>query len=131
EIELKRFNRLADMLESSAGAVDACIRFRQDPAGWLIIELEYETAVQLVCQHSLGPFEYPLREKVEMALLESAALEPKLPAHYEPLVLEEDRLMPAMLVEDELIISLPIVPRHEHSEQCQEMPAHPAADTRD
>lgn len=129
-IELNRFNRLSEMLESNEGTVEAAFRFRQDPAGWLIIELQYETAVHLVCQRCLGPFEQPLRETVEMALLESASLEQKLPAHYEPLVLEEDRLMPAMLIEDELIISLPIVPRHEHSEQCELPAARPEAERR-
>src|SRR5690606_12471181 len=40
EIELKRFNRLADLLESDAGVVTAALRFRKDSGGWLIVELE-------------------------------------------------------------------------------------------
>jgi uncharacterized protein len=66
----------------------------------------------------LAPVEHHVKDKVEMALLESASLEQRLPEQYEPVVLEEDRLMPAMLIEDELIISLPIVPRHERLEEC-------------
>ena len=118
EIELKRFNRLADLLESDAGVVTAALHFRKEPDGWLIVELEYETTVQLKCQRCLMPLEHHVKDKVEMALLESESLERLLPARYEPVVLEEDRLMPAMLIEDELIISLPIVPRHERTEEC-------------
>jgi uncharacterized protein len=118
EIELKRFNRLVDLLESDAGAVAAVLHFRKDPGGWLIVELELETTVQLRCQRCLTPLEHHVKDKIEMALLESASLEQRLPAQYEPVVLEEDRLMPAMLIEDELIISLPIVPRHERPEEC-------------
>lgn len=118
EIELKRFNRLADMLESDAGAVTAALQFRKDPGGWLIAELEVEATVHLLCQRCLTPLAHRVRERIEMALLESAALEQHVPDRYEPVVLEEDRIMPAILIEDELIISLPIVPRHERPEEC-------------
>ncbi len=118
EIELKRFNRFADMLESDAGAVAAALRFRRDPGGWLVVELEYETTVQLKCQRCLTTLEHRASDKVVMALLESASLEQLVPEGYEPVVMEEDRLMPAMLIEDELIISLPLVPRHERPEEC-------------
>ncbi|HEX6992859.1 MAG TPA: YceD family protein [Gammaproteobacteria bacterium] len=118
EIELKRFNRLADLLESDAGVVTAALSFRKEAGGWLIVELEYEATVHLLCQRCLTPLEHHVKDKVEMALLESASLEQHVPDRYEPVVLEEDRLMPAMLIEDELIISLPIVPRHERPEEC-------------
>jgi len=118
EIELKRLNRLAEMLESDAGVVTAALEFRKDPGGWLIVELEYEATVHLLCQRCLTPLEHHVADKVEMALLESASLEQHVPERYEPVVLEEDRLMPAILIEDELIISLPIVPRHERAEEC-------------
>jgi uncharacterized protein len=118
EIELQRFNRLADLLESDAGSVQAELRFRRDPGGWLIVEVEYQTTVRLLCQRCLAPLEHHVRDKVEVALLESESLEKHLPDRYEPLVLNDDRLMPAMLIEDELIISLPIVPRHDRPEEC-------------
>jgi len=118
EIELKRFNRLVDLLESDAGVVTAALQFRKDAGGWLIVELEFEATVHLLCQRCLTPLEHHVRDKVEMALLETASLEQHLPDRYEPVILEEDRLMPAMLIEDELIISLPIVPRHERPEEC-------------
>lgn len=123
DIELKRFNRLADLLASDVGMVRAELRFHRDSGGWLVVELEYETKVQLLCQRCLEPLEYAIKDKVEVALLESESLEKYLPDHYESLVLDEDRLMPAMLVEDELIISLPLVPRHERPEDCDPLSA--------
>lgn len=118
-IELKRFNRLAGLLEEDIGTVQAELRFRRDTGGWLVVELEYESKVRLLCQRCLEPLEYDIKDKVEVALLESESLERHLPDHYESFVLGEDRMMPAMLIEDELIISLPIVPRHERPEVCE------------
>lgn len=121
EIELNRLNRLAEMLSSDTGTVATEVRFRQDPGGWLIIQIEYDTTVQMLCQRCLEPLGYHVKDRVEMAVLESASLEKHLPEQYEPLVLEDERLMPAMLIEDELIISLPIVPRHERPEECVDL----------
>lgn len=118
EIELSRLKRLAGLLSSASGSVQASLRFRQEQGGWLIIDVEYDTTVQLVCQRCLEPVDYHVQDRVEMALLESAALEQHLPEAYEPLVLENERLMPAMLVEEEIIISLPIIPRHERVQDC-------------
>jgi uncharacterized protein len=123
EIALNRFNRLAGLLHSDAGTVTATLRFRQAMGGWLIIGVEYDTTVQLLCQRCLEPLDFHVRDHVEMALLEAPSLEPHVPQGYEPLVLDEDRLMPAMLVEDELIISLPIVPRHAGPEGCGSLAA--------
>jgi uncharacterized protein len=80
--------------------------------------MEYDTTVQLVCQRCLEPLHHHVRDRVEMVLLETESLEAHSPEGYEPLVLDEDRLMPAILIEDELIISLPIVPRHDRREAC-------------
>lgn len=121
EIELNRFNRLAGLLHSDAGSVSATVRFRREGGGWLIIDMEYETTVQLVCQRCLEPLDHHLKDRVQLALLETPSLESHVPEAYEPLVLDEDRLMPAMLLEDELIISLPIVPRHARPEGCGDL----------
>ena len=74
-IELKRFNRLAGLLEEDIGTVQAELRFRRDTGGWLVVELEYESKVRLLCQRCLEPLEYDIKDKVEVALLESESLE--------------------------------------------------------
>ncbi len=123
EIPLEKLHRLTPLLESARGSVKAALRFRQDERGWPIIALEYETAVRLVCQRCLEPVEYELEDRVEFAVLESPAMAQHLPEEYEPLVLEDERFSPAMLVEDELIIALPLVPRHE-PDVCEQHAGH-------
>jgi uncharacterized protein len=62
--------------------------------------------------------DYRLEDRVEFAVLESLSEEELLPEGLEPLVLEGGRFRPATLIEDELIIALPLVPRHEPVEAC-------------
>lgn len=119
EIELRRFVRLRDLLYTDDGTVSASLKFVERHAGWVGVELEYQTQVQLVCQRCLEPFPYALHAHLGIGLVDSEAMEQYLPEAYEPTVLEESRLMPAQLIEDELIIALPLVPRHEHRAECE------------
>ena len=53
-----------------------------------------------------------------MALLESPALASSLPQGYEPIIMDGDRMQPAALIEDELIVALPFVPKHAQLAEC-------------
>lgn len=41
-----------------------------------------------------------------------------VPAGYEPIILSGERFQPAEVIEDELIVSLPLIPRHARIEEC-------------
>ena len=118
EIELKRLARLRDMLHADDGSVTATLRFRKRSGVWLIVELECEATLALLCQRCLEPMLHAVEARVELGLLESASMATRLPGAYEPVVLEGERLMPARLIEDELIVSLPLMPRHARAEEC-------------
>jgi len=40
------------------------------------------------------------------------------PTGFEPFELEEGRLQPVQLIEDELIVAMPLVPKHARVEDC-------------
>jgi uncharacterized protein len=117
ELELKALPRLNDILHADRGSVSADLRFRKR-GGWLTVELEYAATLELICQRCLEQFAYPASARIELALVESEAIERGMPEGCEPLVLEDGRLRPIDLVEDELIMALPLVPRHAQSKDC-------------
>jgi uncharacterized protein len=117
ELPLARFARLVDLLHSDRGSVRATLSFRQR-GGWLGLSLTYETVVELTCQRCLEPLEQPLSATVEIALVEADAMGPHVPKGIEPVVAEGGRLNPAQLIEDELIVALPLVPKHARIEDC-------------
>jgi uncharacterized protein len=80
--------------------------------------MECEATLQLVCQRCLDPLAHPLRTRVEMGLLETDSMDTRLPEGCEPITLDGGRLLPAQLIEDELIVSVPLVPRHALPEEC-------------
>jgi uncharacterized protein len=118
-IELARFARLKDLLHSSDGSAAVRMRFNRRHDDLVVMELECSASLELVCQRCLEPLNFEVNERVEFALAEDEDSRTVLPDDMDLIALGGDRLQPASVVEDELIVSLPLVPKHE-VEQNQE-----------
>jgi DUF177 domain-containing protein len=118
EFELGKLPRFSSLLCDAEGSVRATLGFGQRREGWLTLELQYEAAVRLLCQRCLEPMSHPMVGRVALVVLDSDSAEPQLPEGFEPVELEGGRLSPAQLIEDELIVSLPLVPRHARADDC-------------
>lgn len=111
-IELARLARLKDLLNSSEGCAKARMRFRRDEGDMLLMEFECEADLELVCQRCLEAVRHPVREKVDFAIAENEDSLAVLPHGMNLITLNGDRFQPSTLIEDELIVSLPLVPKH-------------------
>jgi uncharacterized protein len=118
ELDLGKLLRLRGLLHSEVGSVRAALRFRQRRDGWLGVELDYQVSAELKCQRCLEPFRYDAKDRVEIVLADAAGLPATVPEGVEPFELEEGRLKPAELIEDELIVAIPLVPKHGRVEDC-------------
>jgi len=114
ELDLGKLTRLVSLLHSDVGSVRAALRFRQRRDGWVGVELDYQAAVHLVCQRCLEPFRYDMADRVDVVLADAASVPSAVPAGTEPFELEEGRLQPAQLIEDELIVAIPTSGRSMH-----------------
>src|SRR5688572_26975364 len=99
EVDIDKLTRLKGLLHSDSGSVRATLRCRQRGDGWLQSELEYRTAVELVCQRCLEPFSQELADQVNVVLADGDSLPATVPAGFEPFELEDGRLQPAQLIE--------------------------------
>jgi uncharacterized protein len=110
-IPLAAMARLGSGLESAGGAVTYNIEFDKNEIGVANIWVRAEAGLPLVCQRSLEPFVLPVRVDARLGLIESEAEEAGLPAGYEPLLVDNSgQLRLADVIEDELILALPVVP---------------------
>ena len=83
-----------------------------EPHAWLMLRLGAE--VQLTCQRCLGAVATPLRVERWFHFVESEALAAKLDLDSEDDVLVSVRALDLhQLAEDELLLALPLVPRHD------------------
>ena len=118
ELATAKMSRLADLLHADDGSVKVSLSFRQRSDGGLTLELAYEATLELTCQRCLEPLRRHVAERIEMAVVGSESMASALPSGHEPLELDDGALLPAQLIEDELIVSIPLVPKHERIEEC-------------
>jgi uncharacterized protein len=133
EAALAGFARLRPSLAEDVGRVRFSLTFGREPLpGFAHLDLCIEAAPVLTCQRSLASFVFPLAIEQRYGLLRDEADAAGLPAEVEPLVLGEDGgLRPLDLVEDELILALPLIPVAPGSEAVARdwpSPDGPAAD---
>lgn len=110
-LPLSAFKRLEGSLVDTDGSVSWSLQFDTDALRIPYVEVRIDAALPLLCQRSLARFELPVQVTQRLGLLRDEADEAGLPEGYEPLLVPADgQLDPAALVEDELILAVPVVP---------------------
>ncbi len=90
------------------------IEGRSSDEGRPALGIEIRGTVPLVCQRCLGRIDWPVAQFTEVLLAGDGKELARLDDASEGEVILADRpLEPAMLVEDELVLTLPFAPRHE------------------
>jgi len=116
QIELKSLARLEDLLADQEGAVEVSLSFYRDEQGFAIVAGDVAATVNLACQRCLQADALDLVGEFAFALIREQSEAGSLPEGYEPLILDTPELDLHELVEEELILTLPIV--HYHQQGC-------------
>jgi uncharacterized protein len=112
ELPVTDVPRLAASLAGSDGVVRATVDFaRVDGVPRLHVGADVE--VTLICQRCLQPMQLLLEGESQVALVENLAQADALPEDVEPVWVESRRVDLREVVEEELLLALPLVPMHE------------------
>ena len=125
-LPLSGMTRLRDGLVDAEGDCRYEMEFGRDAVLDLpFVELHIEAELPLQCQRTLERFLHPVSLFQRLGLLTDEAQESALPEDMEPFLLDAGGEMhPAELVEDELILAIPVVPMDPRStEVTAEWPA--------
>jgi uncharacterized protein len=127
EIPLSRLPRVQAQIAGAAGTVRGVAHFRRE-AGYRIAEVELEGEAKLVCQRCLAPLIWPLEGDTRVVLVANEGDADGVPADVETVYAPDDRIRVADLVEEELLLALPLVPLHEDPADCNRQEEVPAAE---
>ena len=117
-LPLASMGRLKDGLVDTEGEVAYVLE--RDTLQVPYVELRIDAALPLECQRGLHRFLHPVKLVQRLGLIRDEADEAALPPGYEPLLVPEDgELRPAELIEDELILAVPLVPVDPNSETVE------------
>lgn len=124
---LRGMKRLAGCLLDSEGDVDVELEFGIDAQGIRYLRGHLRTTLHLVCQRCLQPLSAPLDVDISLGLLSSEHEAERLPEVYDPYVVDRRSVDLKAIIEDELMLALPIVPMHDPG-HCRIDPTYVAAE---
>lgn len=118
-LPLASLRRLATSLAATEGEVEYELDFGKDEFGVSGVHVRASAALPLTCQRSLEVFAFPVKLDSRLGFIVREDDEAALPSGYEPWLLDPAGLHPADLIEDELILALPLVPVKPGTQELQ------------
>lgn len=118
QFEVKEMKRLAEIIYGESGTIEYHLQLGRDEFEFPYIKGYFKASLKLVCQRCLNPFDLQLRNEISIGLAFSEEEIERLPQYYDPMLLTVTQVSLLTLIEDEVLLSVPMVPVHE-DEACQ------------
>ena len=124
DVPLAELPRLQSRIAGIGGSVRGAARFGRQ-AGLAVVELSLAGKATLQCQRCMQAMEWSVDSTTRVGLIFSEANAAEVPEELEPVLAREGRISAGELVEEELLLALPIVPLHEKLRDCAVPPSAP------
>ncbi len=125
ELPLARFGRLASLLARTDGVVRAHLEFGRELKRE-VVRGRVECTLFLICQRCFGAVEVPVAANLDLIRVADESDAEALADGRDPLVAPNREVDMATMLEDELLLALPIVPRHADPAGCMRVDTAPA-----
>jgi uncharacterized protein len=112
--------RVRGILASDTGRTEAHFAFSRDEENRSIVGVSLAAQLEVICQRCLEPMPIDVSSHNELAVIGDDTRAGDLPETLEPLVVEGESCDLWSVVEDELILGLPIVSYHD-TDSCKKL----------
>lgn len=123
DVPLQALSLPSEVLGIGQGVVHYRFNFGIDSENYVYIHGWVETELSLECSRCLKPMAKNFSSEFYLSPVRTAEEAEKLPERYEAVFLTEDKLSVDRIVEEELILNLPIAPAHSTGD-CQQIIFH-------
>jgi uncharacterized protein len=114
QIAVSDLDRLGDLLISDTEAVTVALYFGRE--GRIpFIEGRIQAVLQLQCQNCLQAVTWPVDSTFKLGIVTTIEQVNRLPESFEPLLVTEAAVRLKDIIEDELLLTLPDYPKHQHN----------------
>ena len=110
---------MRDILVSENASVKAILKFLKDKTGRRIITGELTATIEVACQRCLEPLELIIEDDISLIVVDDDESAQRLEKNYEGWVCTTHKLCLAELIEEQLILALPLVSVHSDSSCSQ------------
>jgi uncharacterized protein len=119
KVPIADLSRLSPVLFSTHGELDVQLEFGLDERRIRAVKGSIEGCLELVCQRCLGALRFPLELRIRLGVVSDEAEIRRLPEGYEPLLVSGEPLATLDVIEDEVLLAIPAIPRHSDEERCE------------
>jgi len=116
EIDSSKFARVAPLLASEEFRVTAELRFGLDKRSRRRIGGKIRADLSVECQRCLQPLDITLEDDIDLALVSSEEQAAALDDGLDPWIESEFKLDPAQIVEEQLLLSMPLASYHDKAD---------------
>lgn len=117
-VSLQGMERLSSYLYDNDGEVSVTLEFGVDSQEVCYMSVALRAHVHVVCQRCLQSMSLLVSHESLAGLIKSEAAIERLSSEYEPFVVEPEPVLLKALVEDELILAMPVASMH-LPEECE------------
>jgi uncharacterized protein len=121
-LPLNAMERLTPSLFTQDGEVKVSLTFGIDEQGARFLRCHIECRLTLQCQRCMQPFIHEIIEKLNYGIIDSEDKMSSLSTDYEPLLIRDGMINISDVIEEELIVNLPIVPMHNQQDCPVKLP---------
>jgi uncharacterized protein len=118
EIPVGELPGLPEEFSLAEGPVHVALQFGREQ-GQAVAHVELHAVLTPLCQRCLSPMRLPVAADSRLALVESEAQAAAVPEEFETFLAAGGQCTLAALAAEELLLALPIVPRHGPAERCR------------
>jgi uncharacterized protein len=119
KVALTTLERLRPIAESDQGELEYSLEFGRSADREIVIGMDIKYQMQLRCQRCLETFDYAGGTKVTVAVATNDLDASKLEENYDTVIIvDESGINITELVEDEALLSMPLVSAHASEEEC-------------
>lgn len=119
ELPVEQFERLSDVLATTAGSVAVALKFHQIGNWRNCVSGDCDAKVIVICQRCLGECEYSISSKIRLGFVDKESSVEKLPDDIEPFLLNDEKMVYLVdLLEDDLLLQMPLAPMHTNQNDC-------------
>lgn len=112
EMELARLPRMVEVLMDTGGDVQYELDFGKDAKGRVRITGFVRAGLVLECQRCLETMTLPVNSTLDLVVIQVPAEAERIPGECEPVLAGDDGLSVVDLIEEELLLAIPLVPMH-------------------
>ena len=111
-LAVKSLPRLVSALAADSGIVSVELQAEPEVGGRIVVTGRIHAPLVMTCQRCLESVTLEVEAEPRLAWVKSDAEMEALSPEYDPLLSTDGRVAVAGLVEDELLLALPLAPRH-------------------